>query len=67
MKEKMLEIIKEAEAIEEMAPQDLRKYLIAHHENFDPREFDELNNSYVFKCGILAGKLTILKSCIEEM
>jgi len=67
MKEKMLEIIKEAEAIEEMDPQDLRKYMIENHENFDPSEFDELNNSYVFKCGILAGKLTILKSCIEEM
>ena len=67
MKEKMLEIIKEAEDIEIMAPQDLRKYLIENHENFDPREFDELNNSYVFMCGILAGKLAILKSFIEEM
>ena len=67
MKEKMLDIIKEAETIEEMSTPELRKYLIENHENFDPREFDELNNSYVFKCGILAGKLTILKSCIEEM
>lgn len=63
----MLDIIEEAEAIEEMAPQDLKKYLMENHENFDPEEFDEIGNAYVFKCGILAGKLAILKSCIEEM
>lgn len=67
MKEKMLEIIKEAEAIEEMAPQDLKKYMMENYETFDPEEFDDLDNAYVFKCGILAGKLTILKAYVEAM
>lgn len=67
MKEKMLEIIKEAEAIEKMAPQDLKKYMMENYETFDTEEFDELDNVYVFKCGILAGKLSILKSYVETI
>lgn len=67
MKEKMLEIIKEAETIDEMAPQDLKKYMKETFEIFTPEEIDDIDNIYVFKSGILAGKLTILKSYIETL
>ena len=67
MKEKMLEIIKEAEAIEEMAPQDLKKYMMENYETFDPEEFDELGNAYLFKSAILAAKIDMIKIYVEAM
>ena len=67
MKEKILEIIKEAEAIEKMDPQDLKQYMMDNYETFDPEEFDELENAYLFKSAILAAKIDMIKIYVEAL
>ena len=66
---KMQRLVKkgQTEAIEKMAPQDLKKYMMENYETFDPEEFDELGNAYLFKSAILAAKIDMIKIYVEAM
>ena len=65
MKEKLLDIIKEAQDFYEMTPEAIAKYVAENYEDFDI-DF-ALSNPYAVKCGILSAKINLLESFIKNM
>ena len=65
LKEKLMEIIKEAKEFYNMAPEEIAKYVAENYEDFDI-DF-ALSNPYAVKCGILSSKITLLESYIKNM
>lgn len=63
MKEKMLEIITEAQKIYNMTPEELAQYAADEYDDFDA-DF-ALNNPYVMKSAILSAKVDLIKMYVE--